>query len=168
MLSRASLRCGRASGVGPLCRGTSGRATANWQAEESPRRYLGDGDLLDDSGYALAGYNPSADEVIAEFKLYVQEGAKKCEPQFDDALYAEWYRLYDVPRSDRGRPWPLQVSHDEPGLFPLAKSSGRILELVGRLEEIAEDSADKAQYEARIAKRFGIEQQLELPIPVPQ
>jgi hypothetical protein len=30
---------------------------------------------------------------------------------------------------------------------------------------MAEDSADKDEYEARIAKRFGFEQQLELPIP---
>jgi hypothetical protein len=32
------------------------------------------------------------------FKLYVQQEAKKYEPQFDDALYAQWYRLYDIPR----------------------------------------------------------------------
>jgi hypothetical protein len=30
------------------------------------------------------------------------------------------------------------------------------------------DSADKWEYEAKIAKRFGFEQQLELPIPLPQ
>ena len=37
--------------------------------------------------YRLAGYNPTADEVISAFKLYVQQEAKKYEPQFDDALY---------------------------------------------------------------------------------
>jgi len=36
------------------------------------------------------------------------------------------------------------------------------------VQEIAEDSADKWEYEARIAKRFGFEQQLELPIPSPE
>ena len=36
----------------------------------------------------------------------------------------------------------------------------------GRVQEIAEDS-DKWEYEARIAKRFGFERQLELPIPPP-
>ena len=35
------------------------------------------------------------------------------------------------------------------------------------MQEIAEDSTDKWEYEARIAKRFGFEQQLELPIPLP-
>jgi hypothetical protein len=31
-----------------------------------------------------------------------------------------------------------------------------------------ENTADKWEYEARIAKRFGFEQQLELPIPLPE
>ena len=33
---------------------------------------------------------------------------------------------------------------------------------------MAEDSVDRWNYEARIAKRFGFEQQLELPIPLPR
>jgi hypothetical protein len=36
------------------------------------------------------------------------------------------------------------------------------------VQEIAEDSATKWEYEARIAKRFGFAQQLELPIPLPE
>src|SRR5262249_12806875 len=32
--------------------------------------------------YRLAGYNPTAEEVIAAFKRYVQEEAKKYEPEF--------------------------------------------------------------------------------------
>jgi hypothetical protein len=32
--------------------------------------------------YRLAGYNPTAEEVIAAFKLYVQEEARKYEPEF--------------------------------------------------------------------------------------
>jgi hypothetical protein len=147
--------------------------------------------------YRLAGYNPTADEVISAFKLYVQQEAKKYEPQFDDALYAQWYRLYDIPRPDRGRPWHFKYLTVNHIYFPLARSSGRILELLrankasggdrtkklfqflneigtialsrhlGRVQEIAEDSTDKWEYEARIAKRFGFEQQLELPIPLP-
>jgi D-alanyl-D-alanine carboxypeptidase len=31
--------------------------------------------------YALAGYNPTADEVLKAFKLYVQEEAKKYEKE---------------------------------------------------------------------------------------
>jgi hypothetical protein len=147
--------------------------------------------------YRLAGYNPTAEEVISAFKAYVQEEAKRYEPQFDDALYAQWYRLYDIPRPDRGRPWHFKYLTVNHVYFPLAKSAGRILELLrankaaggdrtkklfqflneigtialsrhlGRVQEIAEDSADKWEYEARIAKRFGFEQQLELPIPLP-
>jgi len=147
--------------------------------------------------YALAGYNPTADEIIAAFKAYVQEEARKYEPQFSDELYAQWYRLYDIPRPDRGRPWHFKFLTVNHIYFPLAKSSGRILELLrankarggdrtkklfqflneigtialsrhlGRVQEIAEDSADRSEYETRIAKRFGFEQQLELPIPMP-
>ncbi|HZC57024.1 MAG TPA: hypothetical protein VE396_13430 [Xanthobacteraceae bacterium] len=32
---------------------------------------------------------------------------------------------------------------------------------------MAEDSADRWEYEAKIVKRFGFEQRLELPIPLP-
>jgi hypothetical protein len=81
--------------------------------------------------------------------------------------------------------------------YPLAQSSGRIFELLkahktrggdrakklfqflniigaralgrhlGRVLEMAESSANKSEYESKIAQRFGFEQQLELPIPLP-
>jgi hypothetical protein len=38
---------------------------------------------------------------------------------------------------------------------------------LGRVSEMAESSADKWEYESKIAQRFGFEQQLELPIPLP-
>lgn len=147
--------------------------------------------------YRLAGYSPTAEEVITAFKLYVQEEARKYEPEFPDELYAQWYRLYDIPRPDRGRPWHFKYLTVNHIYFPLARSSGRILELLrankskggdrtkklfqflnligarvlsrhlGRVQEMAEDSADRWEYEAKIAKRFGFEQQLELPIPLP-
>ena len=105
--------------------------------------------------------------------------------------------LYHIPRPDRGRPWHFKYLTVNRVYFPLARCSGRILELLrankakggdrtkklfqflneigtialsrhlGRLQEIAEDSDDKWEYEARVAKRFGFEQQLELPIPIP-
>lgn len=147
--------------------------------------------------YTLAGYNPTADEVITAFKLYVQEEARKYEPQFPDELYAQWYRLYKIPQPDRGRPWHFKYLTVNHIYFPLAKSSGKILELLrankarggdrtkklfqflskigslalsrhlGRVQEMAEGSIDQEEYEAKIAKRFGFEQQLELPIPIP-
>ncbi|MCP1843308.1 hypothetical protein ACVIHI_003773 [Bradyrhizobium sp. USDA 4524] len=81
--------------------------------------------------------------------------------------------------------------------YPLAQSSGKIFELLkahktrggdrakklfqflniigaralgrhlGRVLEMAESSEDKQEYENKIAKRFGFEHQLELPIPLP-
>lgn len=147
--------------------------------------------------YALAGYNPTAEEVIAAFKLYVQEEAKKYEPEFPNELYMQWYRLYEIPVLQRGKPWEFKYLTVNHIYYPLARSSGRILDLlrankakggdrtkklfqflnliggralirhIGRVQEMAEDSADKWEYESKIAKRFGFEQQLELPIPLP-
>ena len=49
--------------------------------------------------YALAGYDATREEVIAAFKFYVREEAREYEKEFPDQLYAEWYRLYDVPKT---------------------------------------------------------------------
>jgi hypothetical protein len=147
--------------------------------------------------YALAGYNPTAEEVITAFKLYVQEEARKYEPEFPNELYMQWHRLYDISVPDRGKPWHFKYLTVNHIYYPLAQSSGKILALLrankarggdrakklfqflneigaralsrhlGRVQEMAEDSADKWEYEGRIARRFGFPQQLELPIPMP-
>lgn len=142
--------------------------------------------------YALAGYNPSADEVISAFKLYVQEEARKYEKEFPPELYQSWYRLYDIPPiQGRGRPWQFKKLTVEHIYGPLAKSSGKILELtkankakdgdrkkklfqflsevgtralrmhLGRVLEMAEDSKDRSAYEKRIVKRFGEQQEFD-------
>jgi hypothetical protein len=45
-----------------------------------------------------------------------------------------------------------------------ARALGRHL---GRVLEMAESSSDKWEYEAKVASRFGLEQQLELPMLMP-
>ena len=145
--------------------------------------------------YALAGYNPTVEEVIAAFKLYVQDEARKYEPEFPNELYAEWYRLYGIPVLARGKPWyfkHLTVRHI---YHPLAKSKGTLLVLLkaikardgdrqkklfqflneigaralrihlGRVLEMAESSGTQAEYENKIVKRFGGQQELELILP---
>ncbi len=135
--------------------------------------------------YALAGYSPTTDEVIQAFKVYVQEEAKKYEKEFPNELYEQWHRLYQIPVPVRGKPWQfkhLTVNHI---YIPLAKSNGRILELVralkarhgdrqtklfqflnevgaralriqiGRVLEMTESSLQRAEYEAKIVTRFG-------------
>jgi hypothetical protein len=135
--------------------------------------------------YALAGYSPSTDEVIAAFKLYVLEEAKKYEPEFPNELYLQWHRLYRLAVPERGKPWQfkhLTVNHV---YVPLAKSNGKLLDLLralkanggdrqkklfqflnhigtralriqlGRLLEMAESSPDKDTYEKKIVERFG-------------
>lgn len=80
--------------------------------------------------YALAGYNPSASEVIAAFKLYVQEEARKYEKEFPPELYQAWYRLYQIqPIQGRGRPWEFKKLTVDHIYEPLARSNGKILEL---------------------------------------
>ncbi len=146
--------------------------------------------------YALAGYNPSTEEVIAAFKLYVQEEAKKYEPEFPNELYMQWHRLYQIPVPDRGKPWHFKHLTVRHIYHPLAKSSGKLLKLLkalqsaddgrkkklfqflnevgaralrmhlGRVLEMAESSPDAATYEYKISQRFGDQGELELVMPV--
>jgi P63C domain len=147
--------------------------------------------------YALAGYNPTAEEVIAAFKSYVQEEARKYEQEFPNELYLQWHRLYAIPVPVRGKPWQFKHLTIKHIYFPLAKSSGKVLELlralkasdgdrqkklfqflnevgarvlrihIGRVLEMAESSADRQAYEKRIVERFGGQQELDLIVPPP-
>jgi hypothetical protein len=147
--------------------------------------------------YALAGYNPTAQEVIEAFKLYVLEEAKKYEPEFPNELYAEWYRLYNLSVLDRGKPWQFKYLTVNHVYYPLARSSGKLLALLralkarggdrytklfqflndvgaralrmqlGRVLEMAQSSPDQAIYEGKIIERFGGQQTFEFPVPIP-
>lgn len=147
--------------------------------------------------YALAGYSPSTEEVIAAFKLYVQEEAKKYEPEFPNELYMQWHRLYDIPVPVRGKPWHFKHLTVRHIYHPLAQSSGMLLKLLralkasdgdrqkklfqflnevgarglrmhlGRVLEMAESSSDSATYERKIRERFGEQRELELLLPSP-
>lgn len=141
--------------------------------------------------YALAGYRPEVEEVIQAFKAFVQEEAKKYEQEFPNELYLAWHRLYQIPIPTRGKPWQLMHLTRRHIYYPLAKSSGRILELLralrdrdpgkkklfqflnevgtramrmhmGRVLEMAESSESSIEYESKFNKRFGDQQELEL------
>jgi hypothetical protein len=147
--------------------------------------------------YALVGYSPSTEEVIAAFKLYVQEEARKYEQEFPNELYEQWHRLYEIPVPIRGKPWQfmhLTVKHI---YFPLAKSNGKIYELIkalkakdgdrrkklfqflntlgtralrmhiGRVLEMSESSDNRHLYEEKIVARFGGQHELDLVMPDP-
>jgi hypothetical protein len=79
--------------------------------------------------YALAGYDATKQQVIAAFKFYVQEEAREYEKEFPDQLYEEWYRLYELPKPERNRPWKFMHLTVDQVYRPLAKSNGKILEL---------------------------------------
>lgn len=146
--------------------------------------------------YALAGFDQSADQVIQAFKVYVLEEAKKYEPEFPVELYQQWYRLYQIPEHP-GRGWPWHFKHltIRHVYFPLAKSNGRLLDLlralkaqggdqkkklfqflndvgakalrqhIGRLLEMTETSNSQTEYENKIAARFGGQQEIDFAVP---
>jgi hypothetical protein len=135
--------------------------------------------------YSLAGYDPRAEEVIAAFKLYIQEEAQKYEPEFPNELFREWYRLYDIPVPSRSKPWHFQYLTVNHIYYPLAESNGNLYALskalkakgrgqeaklfeflnqigaralrlhLGRVLEMAESSPDRNAYECKIKQRFG-------------
>lgn len=142
--------------------------------------------------YALAGYDQTKEEVIQAFKAFVQEEARKYEKEFPPELYAEWYRLYKIPKPVRGRPWDFKYLTLDHVYHPLAKSNGKLLELLksarsnngeggkklfsflnevgtralrihlGRILEMAESSENKEDYLKKIVDRFGGQQALDL------
>ena len=145
--------------------------------------------------YRLSGYNPTTEEVIAAFKLYISEEARKYEPEFPNELYEQWHRLYRIPVPLRGKPWHFKYLTVRHIYFPLAKSSGKVLILLralktkdgnrqrklfqflndvgtralrmhlGRVVEMAESSATEQEYEQKIVQRFGGQQELDLIVP---
>lgn len=142
--------------------------------------------------YKLAGYDATREEVVAAFKAFVQEEARKYEQEFPNELYMEWHRLYQIPIPVRGKPWQLRHLTVKHVYFPLAKSNGKIYDLVralkaqdgdrqkklfqflndvgtralrmhmGRVLEMAESSSTDKEYEAKIVERFGGQQELDL------
>lgn len=147
--------------------------------------------------YAMAGYSPSKEEVIAAFKAYVLEEARKYEPEFPNELYMQWHRLYALPVPVRGKPWQFKYLTVNHIYYPLAKSSGKLLALLrahrarggdratklfqflneigtralrmhlGRVLEMAESSATRHEYEKKVIDRFGGQHQLELIVSPP-
>lgn len=141
--------------------------------------------------YALAGYDATKEEVIAAFKLFVREEAREYEKEFPDLLYKEWYRLYELPKPQRNKPWKFKHLTVNQVYVPLAHSNGSVLELtraqkaqsgerhkklhqflsdigvktlrthLGQLLGIAQVSDDREQYERHFEKVFG--RQLSIP-----
>jgi hypothetical protein len=140
--------------------------------------------------YALSGYDATREEVVAAFKFYVCEEAREYEKEFPDQLYEEWYRIYELPKPERNKPWKFMHLTVGQVYRPLAKSSGKILELtksqrenskarhkrlhqflseigvkalrthLGQLLGIARISTSKVEYERFFQKLFG--EQLDL------
>jgi len=86
--------------------------------------------------YALSGYDATRQEIIESFKLYVRQEAREYEKEFPEQLYQEWYRIYQIPKPGRNRPWKFMHLTNEHVYYPLAKSNGKLQELaVGQRED---------------------------------
>lgn len=93
--------------------------------------------------YKLAGYDATKEEVVRAFKLFVREEAREYEKEFPGQLYAEWYRLYELPKPERNKPWKFKHLTVEHVYFPLARSSGKILELTRQQRAKSEERSKK-------------------------
>lgn len=80
--------------------------------------------------YKLAGYNSTQAQVIAAFRTYVQEEARKWAKEFPDEIYAEWQRIYEIHIPEHGRNWSHKWLTLKYIYYPLAKSNGRLLNLL--------------------------------------
>jgi P63C domain len=92
--------------------------------------------------YALAGYSPGVEEVIAAFKAFVRDEAREYEKEFPPLLYKEWQRLYEIqgPMSRNWKGMHLTVDHV---YYPLAKSQGRILQLARGARNVSKETRRK-------------------------
>ncbi|HEY0377214.1 MAG TPA: P63C domain-containing protein [Pyrinomonadaceae bacterium] len=145
--------------------------------------------------YALSGYDATREEVIAAFKLYVREEAREYEKEFPPQLYAQWYRLYELPKPERSHPWKFKTLTVNQVYVPLARSKGKIHELIvalkaasgdrrkklhqflsevgvkvlrthlGQLLGIAQISRDKSEYERHVNFVFGDQQEFDFGDP---
>jgi hypothetical protein len=79
--------------------------------------------------YALTGYDATREEVVTAFKLYVRQEAREYEKEFPGQLYDEWYRLYQLPKPERNKPWKFMHLTNDHVYRPLAQSRGTILKL---------------------------------------
>lgn len=141
--------------------------------------------------YALSGYDRSRDEIITAFKLFVREEAREYEKEFPDQLYEQWYRLYKLPKPERNKPWKFMHLTVDHVYHPLARSNGKIHELVvaqkansddkskrlhqfladvgvkalrthlGQLLGIAQISKNQEEYEKHVETIFGVQQRLD-------
>ena len=97
--------------------------------------------------YALSGYDATRQEIIESFKLYVREEARQYESEFPNSLYDEWYRIYQLPRPERNKPWKFMHLTMSQVYFPLANSKGRLQELLVSQRKGSEQSRRKKLFQ---------------------
>ncbi|HHZ8502577.1 TPA: P63C domain-containing protein [Morganella morganii] len=98
---------------------------------------------ITDVAYALAGFQPEAQAIIDSFKAFVREEARQYEKEFPDELYEAWYRIYQLNKPERGRPFLFSKLTNEQIYIPLARSNGKILDIAKKNKEEHGKRGDK-------------------------
>jgi hypothetical protein len=93
--------------------------------------------------YKLAGYDATREEVVSAFKMFIREEAREYEKEFPDQLYRQWYRLYELPKPEKNKPWKFKHLTVDQVYKPLAKSNGKILQLAKAAKASGEDRRKK-------------------------
>lgn len=105
--------------------------------------------------YKLAGYDATKEETINDFKAFVvEEIANKYESIFTDELYDQWYRIYQIekPLHGRGRNWKLMYLTMDHIYYNVAKSKGKIKELLRIKQEANKGKRKRKLHEFLLAE----------------
>ena len=69
----------------------------------------------------------------------MREKAREYEKEFPDQLYAEWYRLYKLPKPTKNKPWKFKHLTNDHVYTPLARGNGKILALTQALRSASKE-----------------------------
>ena len=146
---------------------------------------------------SAASINSATDQTWSVIPSAIAGVMRNASQEFPPELYLQWHRLYEIPIRERGRSWHFKHLTIKHIYFSLAKSRGKVLELlralkakegdrpkklfqflnelgarvlrihIGRVLEMTESSSDRFAYERKIVDRFGGQQELDLIVPPP-
>ncbi len=100
--------------------------------------------------WAVAGYDPTKEDIINEFKRFVSEEASEYAREFPDELYEGWSKLYDLPLGHHcGNGFYLRSPKymhltNKHVYWTLAKSEGRVHQL------LMDQRSDKEEWKKRL------------------
>lgn len=103
--------------------------------------------------YKVSGYEPTKEEIINSFKAFIaDEITKKYESVFTDELYDQWYRIFNITKPDKGKNWKLMHLTMDHIYYNVAKSKGKIKELLLIKQEENKEKRKRKLHEFLLAE----------------